>query len=208
MSKKAILFDVDGTLIDSNDFHAHAWVQALSDFGYVVSFDEVKPLIGMGGDKLMPKLIRIESESPKGQKIGKRRWDLFKRHYLDKVGPMDGARELIAELKERRYSLAIATSGKKEELDLLLDAAGLNGLIDLITTSDDAEASKPDPEIVLAALFKLGVPKNQAVMVGDTPYDIEAANRAGLECVCMSMVPTLLMTWPLAASRNTGTRTP
>ena len=180
---KAVLFDVDGTLVHSNDAHAHAWVRAFAEHGIEVPFDAVRRLIGMGGDKLMPRVSPIAEESPAGQEIAGRRKEIFKRECLPQLRALPGAAELVSAVKARGYVVVAASSAKKEELGPLLQVAGAEALMDATTSSDDAEESKPDPDIITAALKRAGVGATEAVMIGDTPYDIEAATRAGVSTI-------------------------
>lgn len=182
---KAILFDVDGTLVNSNDAHAHAWVRAFAEHGIVVSFDAVRRLIGMGGDKLMPRVSRLTEETDEGQQVAERRKAIFKRECLPKLQRLPGAAELVKAVKDRGLIAVAASSAKKEELEPLLKIAGAEALMDEATSSDDAEESKPDPDIITAALERAGVGPAEALMVGDTPYDIEAARRAGVQTVAL-----------------------
>ncbi len=183
MTIRAILFDVDGTLVDSNDAHARAWVDAFTAFGVSVSYDHVRRSIGMGGDKLMPLVSGIEEDSELGEKIAGSRADIFKSKYLPGIRALPGTRALLERFVASGLALAVASSAKKDELTPLLERAGVLDLIKKRTSSDDAEESKPDPDIVAAALQQLGVPAREAVMIGDTPYDVAAAKRAGIEIV-------------------------
>jgi len=179
----AVILDVDGTLVDSNDAHARAWVQAFGENGITVAFDVVRRAIGMGGDKLMPAVAGIEEDSAIGQKIGERRGKVFRESFLPHLQPFPGVRALVQRFADEGFTLAVASSAKKEELDPLLEVAGVSRFISKRTSSDDAESSKPEPDIVLAALKKAGTAPGNAVMVGDTPYDVEAALRAGIQIV-------------------------
>lgn len=183
MKCSAVILDVDGTLVDSNDAHAHAWVEAFTAHEVSVSFDHIRRSIGMGGDKLMPLVSGIEEESELGEKIAASRADLFKSRYLPKIEALNGTRALIERFLEDGLVLAVASSAKKDELTPLLKRAGVDHLIEKRTSSDDAENSKPDPDIVTAALKRVGVPAGEAIMLGDTPYDVAAAKRAGIEIV-------------------------
>jgi HAD superfamily hydrolase (TIGR01509 family) len=178
-----VLLDIDGTIVDSNDAHAHAWVQAFARHHREVRFEDVRPLIGMGGDKLLARLAGLDSEEGEGQRIAEDRATIFAREFLASLRPTPGARRMIEWLKDEGATVTIATSAKAGEVDGLLKAAGVSDLIDHVTSSDEAEESKPDPDIVVAALKRGGPPRRGAVMFGDTPYDIEAASRAGIAAV-------------------------
>ena len=184
---RAVLFDVDGTLIDSNDQHARAWVAALAEAGYTIPFERVRPLIGMGGDKVLPELVPgLTEDSPQGKAIAKTRSRVFKERELASVQATRGARALLEAVRARGARVVVATSAKGAELDALLARGALGPLIDTAATNDDAEDSKPDPDIIGAALKKAGVAAGDAVMVGDTRYDVEAAHRAGVACVALN----------------------
>jgi HAD superfamily hydrolase (TIGR01509 family) len=186
MKFQGVLLDVDGTLVLSNDAHARAWVQAFADSGYDVQLENVKPLIGMGGDKVIPTLMPgLNDQDGDGKAISARRKELIINHYAPTLAPTRGARELVLHLQQVGLELIIASSATSEELSLLLKAADVEGLIEQATTIDDAEASKPAPDIVEAALSKLKIEPSQAVMIGDTPYDIQAANACGVEVIAL-----------------------
>jgi len=180
---KAVILDVDGTLVDSNDAHAHAWVDAFTDAGITVDYDAVRRSIGMGGDKLMPAVAGIDESTPLGARIAKRRGEIFTTTYLPAVRAMPGARELLERFIADDFVLSVASSAAEDELQPLLERAGVADLIPHRTSSDDAEHSKPDPDIVQAAVREAGVDKSDAIMLGDTPYDVEAALRAGIAIV-------------------------
>ena len=180
---KAVLFDVDGTLVNSNDAHAQAWVEAFAAFGITVDLTRVRRSIGMGGDKLMPEVAGIEEDSPVGARISKRRGEIFKANYLPYLRPFPGAAELVAAIKARGLTAVAASSAKEDELRALLAIAGAESLLDAATSSDDAEESKPDPDIIHAALQKAHAEPSRAVLIGDTPYDVQAASRAGVDGV-------------------------
>jgi HAD superfamily hydrolase (TIGR01509 family) len=180
---KSILFDIDGTLVDSNDAHARAWVEAFASENIHVEFGTVRRAIGMGGDKLMPAVASITEDSPIGRRVAQMRQEIFKKKYLPQLRPFPGARELVAAIKQRGLDGVAASSAKQKELTALLEIAGVADLLDAATSSDDAEESKPDPDIVHAALDRAKAPPGAAVMIGDTPYDIEAAARAGVATI-------------------------
>jgi HAD superfamily hydrolase (TIGR01509 family) len=178
MAIRGVIFDVDGTLIDSNDGHARAWVDALAEFGHEVTYERVRPLIGMGGDKVLPELTGLRDESDEGKEIAERREAIFRERYLPQVKALPGARELLVRLRDDGFRLAVASSSKKEMLKKLLALVGAEDLLETKTSSDDADNSKPDPDIVEAARKRLDEPADRCVMIGDTPYDVEASLRA------------------------------
>jgi HAD superfamily hydrolase (TIGR01509 family) len=180
---RAVLFDIDGTLLDSNDAHAHAWLDALRGNGKDVPFDLVRSKIGKGGDKMLMEVAGIDDESPEGKLLSARRTAVFKAHYLPDLGPTPGGRALLERLRSRGLARAIVTSAGGDELADLMRQAAVVGMFDTLITSDDAEHSKPDPDLVKVALDKLGVGPREAVMIGDTPYDITAAARAGVSTI-------------------------
>jgi HAD superfamily hydrolase (TIGR01509 family) len=180
-----VILDVDGTLVDSNDAHARAWVEALAEAGYGVPFESVRRMIGMGGDHLLPAVAQIESDSPAGKSIERRRGEIFRERYLGEVRAFPRTRELLEELKRRGLKLAVASSAKPDELEPLLERAGAADLVEQTTSSGEADQSKPNPDIIQVALGKLGNHPSNTVMLGDTPYDIEAAGRAGVATIAL-----------------------
>jgi HAD superfamily hydrolase (TIGR01509 family) len=183
MSASAVIFDVDGTLVDSNDAHACAWTETLREFGIVRDVAEVRRLIGMGSDRLLPKLTGISADSEQGQRIIEARGRHFRDAYLPHLRPFPGTRPLLERLAKEGLRLGVASSAKKDELSRLLEIADVHDLVEWRTTSDDVESSKPDPDIVQTTLRRMAVPPDAARMVGDTPYDIEAARRAGVKSI-------------------------
>jgi HAD superfamily hydrolase (TIGR01509 family) len=180
---RCVILDVDGTLIDSNDAHARAWVEAFAEFGYEVPFETARRLVGMGGDKLIPAAIGLEAEDPRGQRLAERRGEIFRERHLPTVRALPRVRELLDRLRQEGFELAVATSAQEEELRPLLRVAEAEDLMGEAASASDADRSKPDPDIVKAALDKLGCPPGEAVMIGDTPYDIEAAGRARVSAI-------------------------
>jgi len=182
---KGVLLDVDGTLVDSNDAHANAWVRALDEAGVRADFATVRRLIGKGGDKLLPEVSGIAADSPEGKAISERRGQIFQKELLPSLRPFPDAKELLACMKKAGLRLAVASSSKKDELGGLLRVCGADELIEAGTSSDDADNSKPDPDIVHAALKQIGQPADKVILLGDTPYDVEAATRAGVKVVAL-----------------------
>lgn len=175
-----VLLDMDGTLVDSNDAHARAWHRAFTENGQQIPYDEIRRRIGMGGDNLLPALLGIEKETELGTRISERRSEIYQNESLPHIRPFPGVRPLLERMREAGLRLAIATSSPDEELDPALDITGIRDLLEERTSADDAESSKPDPDIVQAALDRLGLRADEAVMLGDTPYDIAAAGQTGL----------------------------
>lgn len=182
---EGVLLDVDGTLIDSNDAHARSWSDALGEFGRAVPPHRVRPLIGMGGDKLLPELLGADSDSETGRAFSERRATIFLERYVPHLRLTPGAKELVKRLQQEGLRLIVATSAKKAELNAMLEQVGLDDLIDRKTSASDAEKSKPDPDIVEAALEKAALSARATLLLGDTPYDVEAAARASVETVAL-----------------------
>jgi HAD superfamily hydrolase (TIGR01509 family) len=182
---RTVIFDIDGTLIDSNNAHALAWVKALREHGFLVGFAQVRWLIGMGGDKLLPMLTDLDSESEEGRAISDRRRRIFMHEYLPALHPTHGALALVQRLHKEGLTLVVATSAEREEVKGLLDMAGVAHLFDRAASSDDAGRSKPDPDIVRAALRQCGSQASDAIMIGDTPYDVRAAAQAGVGLIAL-----------------------
>jgi HAD superfamily hydrolase (TIGR01509 family) len=180
---EAVLLDVDGTLVDSNDAHAQAWCDTFKEAGLEIGSETVRPLIGMGSDKLLPKLTGIDAESDQGKRLVERRKEVFLKEYLPAIQPFARTRELLERCRAEGYTLVVASSASEEELRGLLHVVGAEWLLDDATSSDDAERSKPDPDIVRAAVDKAGVGPASCVMLGDTPYDVAAATRAGVPII-------------------------
>jgi len=180
---RAVILDIDGTLLYSNDAHARAFVDSAGEMGIEADYEEIRRRIGMGGDKLIPEVFGFEQESPEGERLDGRKGEIFRERYLPTLEPTPGARDLLERLREEGISLVVATSAQKADLKGLLKQAGVHDLIEESTSSDDAEESKPDPDIVRAALEQAGVPAAEAVMIGDTPYDVEASLRAGVRII-------------------------
>lgn len=183
---QAVILDVDGTLVLSNDAHAQSWVDAFGEFGHNISFEQVRPLIGMGGDQVIPRMVPgLNKDEGDGKKISERRKELILQKYGPKLEPTPGARDLVQRMKQEGLKLIIASSATSQELEVLLKVAKVDDLLDQATTSSDAEASKPEPDIIEAALSKLEVQLDEVLMLGDTPYDIQAASAAGVGTIAL-----------------------
>lgn len=183
---RAVLFDVDGTLLDSNDAHARAWVAALAENGHDVPFARIRPMIGMGGDRILPEVVPgCRKDDPAGRAILAARKRRFLADEIGTIAPTAGARACLERVRAAGLLVVIASSATSEELGALLAVGDFAPLVDTASTSDDAERSKPAPDIVHAALAKAHLSPDEAVMVGDTVYDVDAAHRAGVACIAV-----------------------
>ncbi|WP_157270028.1 HAD family hydrolase [Azohydromonas aeria] len=182
---EAVLLDIDGTLLDSNDAHVRSWLDAFGAHGRTFAYGQVRPLIGKGSDKLLQELLRIGDADPLSQRLKDERRDIFLQRYLGALRPTPGARELVRKLRDEEIRVVVATAAGAPELEALLRQAGVHDLIEEATTEDDAERSKPDPDIVLAALQRAGVQPVEAMLIGDTPHDVEAARAAGVDAIAL-----------------------
>jgi phosphoglycolate phosphatase-like HAD superfamily hydrolase len=180
-----VLLDIDGTLLDSNDAHARAWVRAFPEHGYVVPFEAIRPLIGKGGDKLIPELTGLDPDSGEAKRLSETRGEIFRERELPTLRATPGARELLEHMRARGLELVVATSAKADEVRALLEQAGVADLIEASSSADDVERSKPDPDIVRAALSAVRRPASHSLMLGDTPYDVEAATRARVPIIAL-----------------------
>jgi HAD superfamily hydrolase (TIGR01549 family) len=181
---QAVIFDLDGTLVDSNEFHVTAWQRAFHHFGRDFSREQLHRHIGKGADQYLPALLTEEEVRTIGKQIDEYRSKLFQQEFLTRVRVFPQVRELFERLAREGKRIALATSGKEKELNHYKKIAGIEDLIDCQTTADDADRSKPAPDIFAASLEKLGNPApGTALAVGDTPYDAEAAAKTGLAAV-------------------------
>ncbi|MFQ4138743.1 HAD family hydrolase [Nodosilinea sp. PGN35] len=186
MQIDGVILDIDGTLVLSNDAHAQSWVESFARHGYEVPYDRVRSLMGMGGDQLMPKLIpELSEESDPGKTIASERKRLVLDEYVSQIKAAGGARALVQKLLEAGLHVVIATSASPEELEVMLKIAEVDDLLHETTTSADAENSKPAPDIVEAAVKKAQLAPDRLVMLADTPYDIEAAGKAGVQVIAV-----------------------
>jgi HAD superfamily hydrolase (TIGR01509 family) len=178
----AVLFDIDGTLVDSNYLHVHAWQRAFTEVGLQVESWRIHRCIGMDGSSLVDELGSGEVDDPERLK------DLHSRYYVqtvDLLRPLPGARSLLESVAEMGLQVILATSAPEDELSILREVLGRDDIVSAVTSSGDVDMAKPDPDIVRVALDRAGVGPDRAVFVGDSVWDVEAAARAGVECLCL-----------------------
>jgi HAD superfamily hydrolase (TIGR01509 family) len=180
---RGVLLDLDGTLIDSNDAHARAWLEAMAESGFRPGYEEVRRLIGMGGEFLIPRALGIGADTGKGKRISHRRQEIFRERYLPRLKPFPRSRELLERMREAELRMVVASASKREEMEEMLEIAGIADVVGTATSGSDVEEPKPQPDIILAALGKIGLPPGEVLLLGDTPYDIESARKAGVAAV-------------------------
>ena len=181
---QAVIFDVDGTIIDSVDLHAEAWRVAFEKFGKNFPFHEIRRQIGKGSDQLLPVFLSAQELDQFGKELDEYRSEIFKRDYLPRVQAFAKVRELFQQIKNDGKRIILASSAKADELDTYKKIARIDDLIESETSSEDADKSKPHPDIFQAALAHLqDVAPENAVVIGDTPYDAQAASKANLKTV-------------------------
>lgn len=181
----AVISDLDGTLVDSNDAHAQAWTRAMREHGYDVTFEHIRQFVGMGGDNLLPSAIGIEKDSPRGRDLAHRHDTLFRLEYMPTIKPFPQVRALFERMLADGLRVTLATSGEKSDMEKLLKVARIDDLITLRVSSADVENSKPHPDLIHVALERLGCAPEETIMLGDTPYDIEAADKAGVPTIAL-----------------------
>ena len=182
---QGFIFDIDGTLVDSNDIHAECWREAFQHFGKSLPYDLVRHQIGKGGDLLVPDLCTAREMRRFGEQIKDYRGDLFKKKYMKRIEPFPGVSRLLRDLHQKGFRLALASSANPDEVKYYTSLLEAESLIEGSTSKDDAQMSKPSPEIFEAALETIGTDPQFTMVVGDTPYDILAAHRIALPVVAV-----------------------
>ena len=184
MMIKAIIFDIDGTLVDSVDLHAQAWKEAFKHFGKDIPYQQVRHQIGKGGDQLMPVFFSKEELEQFGEELEEYRGELYKRDYLPRVRAFPHVRDLFERIKADGKHIALASSAKEDELGTYKKIAQIEDLVEGETSADDADKSKPHPDIFKAALDQLDdIEPHEVIVIGDTPYDAEAAGKLRLRTI-------------------------
>lgn len=196
---KAVIFDLDGTLLDSVDLHAKAWQESFRHFGRDIPLEDIRRQIGKGGDQLLPVFLSESDRERFGKDLETFRSGLFKCEFLAQIKPFPQVRELLEHLKATGHTIAIATSAKGDELETYKKIAHIEDLVQEAASKEDAEKSKPHPDIFTSALEKLDLPGEECLAVGDTPYDAEAAGKAGIRTIGV-----LCGGFPAADLKNAG----
>jgi HAD superfamily hydrolase (TIGR01549 family) len=178
----AAVLDLDGTLVDTNYHHALSWYRAFRRYDITIPVWRLHRHVGMGGDKFVAAVAGDEVEARHGDEL-RDAWEHLFDEVIDEVAPLEGVRGLVATVRERGHEVVLASSSVQKHFDHFVGLLGIADDVDGWTTKDDVEASKPDPDLVQAALDK--VESDNAVMLGDTPWDVEAARKAGIETVCL-----------------------
>ncbi|HEY2615223.1 MAG TPA: HAD family phosphatase [Chthoniobacterales bacterium] len=183
---RAAIFDLDGTLVDSNELHVEAWHETFLHFGKEIPREELRAQIGKGGDQYLPVFLSERELRQFGEEADELRGKIFKDKYLSRVRPFPRVRELLERVRGDGKKIALASSGKADEVAHYQKLARIEGLVDSQTTMDEVAHSKPKPDVFIAALRKLGnLPPDEAIAIGDTPYDIEAAKKINLATIAL-----------------------
>jgi HAD superfamily hydrolase (TIGR01509 family) len=183
---RAAIFDLDGTLVDSNDLHVQAWQETFRNFGKEIPEEELRTQIGKGGDQYLPVFLSEREMREIGKQVDEFRGGIFKEKYLALVRPFPRVRELLERVRNEGKKIALASSGKADEVEHYQKLIGIEGLVDCQTTADDVAHSKPKADVFITALRLLGhLAPDQAVAIGDTPYDIEAAKKIDLSTIAL-----------------------
>ena len=182
---EAVIFDLDGTVVDSNELHVEAWREAFREYGKDFPTKELHRQIGKGGDKYLPEFLTERELREFGKELEQFRADLFKRKYLERVRPFPRVRDLFQRIRDDGKRIALASSGNDTEVEHYVKLAELVEVIESRTSKSDVEHSKPSPDVFTAALNLLGVMPQDAIAVGDTPYDVEAAKKIGLPTIAL-----------------------
>jgi len=181
---RAVLFDLDGTLVDSNELHVQAWQETFRHFGKEIPIERLRKQIGKGGDQYLPEFLTEIEMREFGPQADEYRGKLFKKKYLPEIRPFPKVRELFERVRHDGKKIALASSGKEEEVRHYEKIAGIEGLSDSLTTADQVAHSKPKPDVFVAALRTLGhLLPEEAIAIGDTPYDVDAAKRIGVPII-------------------------
>jgi HAD superfamily hydrolase (TIGR01549 family) len=181
---RAAIFDLDGTLVDSNELHVKAWQETFRRFGKEIPIERLREQIGKGGDQYLPVFLNEQEMREFGKEVDAYRGEIFKKKYLSQVRPFPRVRELFERLRSEGKKIALASSGKQDEVEHYQKLLGIEGLVDSMTTADQVAHSKPKSDVFIAALRTLGnLQPQDAIAIGDTPYDVEAAKKIDLPII-------------------------
>jgi HAD superfamily hydrolase (TIGR01509 family) len=180
---EALLSDIDGTLVDSNALHAEAWRRTFEHFGIQVSMGEAWSQIGKGGDQLIPVFVNEKDRQRLEKPLGDFRKDIFHRDYMPRIISFARSRDLLLRVKQEGIKVVLATSSSEEDVATYKRIVGMEDLVEKTASKEDAKESKPEPDIFSAALSKVGLRPDQAVALGDTPYDAKAAGKLGIPVI-------------------------
>lgn len=182
---RGVISDVDGTLVDSNDAHASAWEEAFREFGLSIPWEEIRSQVGRGSDQLLPEFLSPEQLSSIGTQIDKRKKEVFRKEYFDQIKPFPGVLPLFEKLYRDKKTIVLATSGSANETQHYIRLLGIERFVRDIVTGDDVARTKPHPDLFHIALDRFGWDPVEAVVLGDTPYDIEAAQKVDLATIAL-----------------------
>jgi len=182
---RAVIFDLDGTVVDSNELHVDAWAETFQHYGKDFPRARLHQQIGKGGDKYLPEFLTEAELREFGEELEAFRADLFQRDYLQRVRPFPKVKELFARIRDDGKRIALASSGNETEVEHYVKLAELGDLIESRTSKSEVEHSKPSPDVFTSALHLLGLSPQEAIVVGDTPYDIQAAKKLELPTIAL-----------------------
>jgi len=182
---RAAIFDLDGTLVDSNDLHAEAWQETFRHFGKEIPFRELRQQIGKGGDQYLPVFLSPAEMQAFGEELNTFRSDLFKKKYLERVQAFPKVRELFEQLRASQKRIALASSGNADEIEHYVELAHIGDLIDARTTKSEVRHSKPEPDVFLESLKQLQLSAEEAIVIGDTPFDVQAAKKSQMQTIAV-----------------------
>ncbi len=183
---RAVIFDIDGTLVDSNEFHVECWDRAFGHFGKQFPVEALRAQVGKGSDQYLPEFLMRDEIRQFGKQLDRYRAEIFRKEYLPRVKPFPKVRELFQRISEDGKKIALASSGKKDDTEYFIELLHINDLIESYTSGDDADSSKPAPDIFSASLRKLNLAADDAIAVGDTRFDVEAAAKIGLRTIAFT----------------------
>ncbi len=182
---RAAIFDLDGTLVDSNDLHAEAWQEAFRHFGKEIPLRELRQQIGKGGDQYLPVFLSPPEMQAFGEELNTFRGDLFKKKYLKRVQAFPKVRELFEQVRASGKRIALASSGNADEIEHYVELAHIGDLIDARPTKSEVRHSKPEPDVFLEALRQLRLSAEEAIVIGDTPFDVQAAKKSEMRTIAL-----------------------